>query len=114
MLSLLSAKGGEDMTNNTFSRSARRLGEWSLRALCPLAVAVILTFTATVGDAEADRYDPKKAGNPIRISAYLLHPVGVLIDYGLMRPCFWVVQREPFSTIFGYQPTYNEETPEKD
>ena len=36
------------------------------------------------------------------------------IDYGLVRPCFWVVQREPFSTIFGYQRTWNEDLPEQD
>ncbi len=99
---------------NSFRRSARRLGAWASRTLCLVAVAGILTFTATMGEAEAERYDPKKAGNPIRISAYILHPVGVLIDYGLMRPCFWVVQREPFSTIFGYQPIWNEDIPEQD
>jgi len=88
---------------NTFHRPVRRLCTLALQALCLVAVAGVLTFTATVGEAEADRYDPKKAGNPIRISAYILHPVGVLLDYGLMRPCFWVVQREPFSTIFGYE-----------
>ena len=99
---------------NPFIRSARRVGTWTLRTLCLVAVAGILTFTATMGEAQADRYDPKKSGNPVRISAYILHPVGVLIDYSLMRPCFWVVQREPFSTIFGYQPTWNESIPEQD
>ena len=99
---------------NPFRRSARRLGTWALRTLCLVAVAGILTFTATMGEAEAEMYDPKKAGNPIRISAYILHPVGVLIDYGLMRPCFWVVQREPFSTIFGYEPPWDDDLPEQD
>ena len=99
---------------NPFRRSARRLGAWALRTLCLVAVAGILSFTVTMGEAEADRYDPKKAGNPVRIAAYILHPVGVLLDYGLMRPCFWVVQREPFSTIFGYQHTWNEDLPEQD
>jgi hypothetical protein len=77
-------------------------------------MAGILTFTAPAGNAEADEYDPKKAGNPVRISAYILHPVGVLIDYSLMRPCFWVVQREPFSTIFGYEPPYERDVPKED
>ena len=99
---------------NPIRRSARRLGAWALRTLCLVAVAGILSFTVTMGEAEADRYDPKKAGNPVRISAYILHPFGVLLDYGLMRPCFWVVQREPFSTIFGYQSNWNEDIPEQD
>ena len=100
--------------NNSIRRSARRMGACALKTLCLLAVAGIVTFTVAAVDAEADRYDPKKAGNPIRISAYILHPVGVLLDYGLMRPCFWVVQREPFSTIFGYQNAWNEDIPEQD
>jgi len=99
---------------NPFRRPARRIGAWALKTFCLVAVVGIVTFTVTAGDAEADRYDPKKAGNPVRISAYILHPVGVLLDYGLMRPCFWVVQREPFSTIFGYQSSWNEDTRKKD
>ena len=99
---------------NSFLRSIPRLGPWSLRTLCLFTVAGMVLFAVTVGDAKADRYDPKKAGNPVRISAYILHPVGVLLDYGLMRPCFWVVQREPFSTIFGYESPPNQNVPEED
>ena len=98
----------------SFPKSAQRLGAWSLRTLGLLTVAGMILLAVTVADAQADRYDPKKAGNPIRISAYILHPVGVLLDYGLMRPCFWVVQREPFSTIFGYESPPNRDLPEKD
>jgi hypothetical protein len=68
-----------------------------------MVAAGVLAWTALPAEAQTDRYDPKKAGNPLRLTAYVLHPVGVLIDYGLMRPCFWVVQREPFSKIFGYE-----------
>jgi hypothetical protein len=99
---------------NPFHRSPRTIGAWALRTLCLLVVAGILAFTVTTGEAQADRYDPKKAGNPIRITAYILHPVGVLLDYGLARPCFWVVQREPFSTIFGYERGWKKDLPEED
>jgi hypothetical protein len=68
----------------------------------------------TVGRAEAEQYDPQKAANPIRVAAYVLHPVGVLLDYGLVRPCFWVVKREPFSTIFGYEKPLQDDLPERD
>jgi hypothetical protein len=69
-----------------------------------LSVIGLLSLATTIDRAEAGEYDPKKAGNPIRIAAYILHPVGVALDYCLMRPCFYVVKREPFSTIFGYVP----------
>jgi hypothetical protein len=93
-------------------KSARRLCTWGLRAVCLLTVAGLLAFAAATPEAEADSYDPQKAGHPLRITAYLLHPVGVLIDYGLMRPCFWVVKREPFASIFGYKRPMNEDAPE--
>jgi hypothetical protein len=49
-----------------------------------------------------DPHDPTKAMHPVRVAAYVLHPVGVLLDYALVRPAVWVVRQEPFRTIFGY------------
>lgn len=82
----------------------QRFRERVLRAICLLFVIGLLAPMVMVNGADADEYDPQRAGNPLRLAAYLFHPVGVLMDYGLMRPCFFVVQREPFSTVFGYVP----------
>ena len=65
----------------------------------PLAIAFLAVAIGSA--ARADEYDPKDAGNPVRIVAYVLHPLGVAFDYLLMRPARWVVNREPFRTIFG-------------
>lgn len=83
---------------------AHRLRVLIWRLICLLTVIGLLASLVTVQGASAGEYDPQRAGNPLRVAAYILHPVGVLIDYGLMRPCFYVVKREPFSTIFGYVP----------
>jgi hypothetical protein len=99
---------------NKYGRSTRRLCPWASRALCLLAVAGLLATTLALNGAEAAQYDPKKAGNPVRVVAYLAHPIGVLLDYGLMRPCFWIVQHEPFSTIFGYERPWHEDPPEQE
>jgi hypothetical protein len=56
--------------------------------------------------ALADEYDPKRAGHPLRIAAYLLHPVGVLIDFVLLRPAHWLGSQEPLRTIFGHEEDY--------
>jgi hypothetical protein len=64
-----------------------------------LAVAAVL---AVAGPARADDYDPGRAGHPLRLIAYALHPVGVAIDYLLMRPAHWLVEKEPARTIFGH------------
>jgi hypothetical protein len=51
----------------------------------------------------ADDYDEKSAGHPLRIIAYVLHPVGVALDYLLLRPAHWLGSHEPLKTIFGHE-----------
>jgi len=46
-------------------------------------------------------YDPDRAGHPLRIVAYALHPVGVILDYALLRPAYWLGSHEPLRTLFG-------------
>ncbi len=72
------------------------------RLACWLLGLVVLAFVASAAPARAgEEYDPKMAGNPVRIAAYILSPVGVLIDYAIMRPAWWIGSHEPFKTIFG-------------
>jgi hypothetical protein len=42
------------------------------------------------------------SGHPLRITAYVLHPVGVLIDRLILRPAHWLGTREPVKTLFGH------------
>jgi hypothetical protein len=66
-----------------------------------LLAAAILAAT-WAAPAAADEYDPRRAGHPLRIIAYVLHPIGVVFDYGLFRPAHWVGHHEPFRTLFGH------------
>jgi hypothetical protein len=66
-----------------------------------LALAMMAIASAT--PSRADDYDEKSAGHPLRIIAYVLHPVGVAIDYLLLRPAHWLGNREPLKTIFGHE-----------
>jgi hypothetical protein len=50
-----------------------------------------------------DDHDPSQAAHPLRIVAYAAHPVGVALDWILVRPAVWVARHEPFKTIFGYE-----------
>jgi hypothetical protein len=88
-----------------------------------ISILLILAFCAGlfvgVPTTPADEYDPQEAGHPLKLIAYLAFPIGTLLDYGLMRPLYWVVQKEPFRTIFGYEYlAYDDEQvhldPEKD
>ena len=71
------------------------------RSLLVGAMAVVLL--AGAAPAGADEHDPKRSGHPVRIVAYVVHPVGVAIDYLILRPAHWIGSHEPFKTIFGHE-----------
>lgn len=50
-----------------------------------------------------DDHDPSEAAHPLRIVAYAVHPVGVALDWIVVRPAVWVARHQPFKTIFGYE-----------
>jgi len=62
--------------------------------------ALALPGSASAQDQE-DEYDPTMAGHPLRIVAYVAHPAGVIVDYLIMRPAYYIGRCEPFRTIFG-------------
>ena len=76
------------------TRSFRRL------VAVPLVAAALVASAAL--PAAADEYNPRRAGHPLRIIAYGLHPIGVAIDYLVMRPAHWLGHIEPLRTIFGH------------
>jgi hypothetical protein len=74
----------------------RRLGRMLRAAVLTLALLAL----AAPGGA-ADDYDSKEAGHPVRIAAYVLHPVGVILDTLIFRPAYWLGSHEPLRTLFG-------------
>lgn len=88
-------KGG-GMTQSARSQRAGRLRRF-------LAGGLALALLGVALPAVADDYNPKRAGHPLRIAAYVVHPVGVVLDYLIMRPVHWVGSHEPFRTIFGHE-----------
>jgi hypothetical protein len=46
-------------------------------------------------------YEPLRAGHPLRIIAYVLHPIGVILDYAIFRPAYWIGSHEPIRTLVG-------------
>lgn len=65
------------------------------------ALALIVGLGSSPAPASAEEYNAQEAGYPVRIVAYALHPIGVVLDYTIMRPAFWVGSHEPFRTLFG-------------
>ena len=66
-----------------------------------LVLAASLLFLSSA--ASADEYDSDAAGHPVRIAAYILHPVGWALDFLIMRPAHWIVSQEPLDQVFGHE-----------
>ena len=71
------------------------------RGLSKLFLAVALSAGLS-SPVAADSYRADKAGHPIRITAYLLHPFGVLLDTLIFRPAHWVGSQQPLKALFGH------------
>lgn len=71
------------------------------RSLAALLVCAGLAVLA--GPAAADEYDARRAGHPLRVVAYVLHPIGVTLDYLLFRPAHWVGSLPGVRTFFGHE-----------
>ncbi len=65
-----------------------------------LALGLTLGLPASV---TADPHDPTRSGHPLRIVAYALHPVGVLMDWLIMRPAHWIGHFGPVAALVGHE-----------
>ncbi len=68
-----------------------------------LATATALAMLAVTSPAAAEDYDETYTGHPLRIVAYILHPVGVILDTLIFRPFHWIGSHEPFKTLSGQE-----------
>ncbi|HTO70424.1 MAG TPA: hypothetical protein VMR31_11240 [Myxococcota bacterium] len=73
-------------------------------------LAVLLALAALAGSASAGttRYNPRRSGHPLRIIAYMLHPIGVTIDTLFFHPMWWVGTHEPLRTLFGVDVVFDD------
>lgn len=72
------------------------------RAVAALLACAVLALGAT--PALADEYDPQEAAHPLRVIAYVLHPVGVILDLLIVRPAHWLVSQDGLDEFFGHEP----------
>lgn len=70
------------------------------RALAALTLTAGLAVLAT--PALADEYDRHRAGHPLRVIAYVVHPIGVALDWLVFRPAHWVGSQPVVRDIFGH------------
>ena len=66
-----------------------------------LAISFALPASAVEVNRKVREYESTEAGHPLRIAAYALHPVGVIIDYLIMYPAWVIGSYEPIRTLVG-------------
>ena len=80
-------------------------------SILALSIGLMLAIAApAAAGGSFDEYDPQHAGNPLRVAAYILHPVGVIVDYLVFRPAWWIGGFEPIRTLVGREPSIAETT----
>jgi hypothetical protein len=84
-----------------------------MRKLIVLIAAVVLM--ASAGRASAgvgsDDYDDSQS-HPLRLLAYVIHPVGYTLEWLTMRPFHELVAQPDLEPVFGHQPhAYYGESP---
>jgi hypothetical protein len=89
----------ESTTGHRREKSHRR-SRYSGKARL-LAAMAAFAMLATASPAAADEYDENYTGHPLRVLAYVLHPVGVILDTLIFRPFYWIGSHEPFKTLSG-------------
>jgi hypothetical protein len=66
-------------------------------------IAALALGLALAAPALADDHRSDRAGHPLKILATILHPVGVVVDYVVMRPAHWLAEKEPVKTLTGHE-----------
>ncbi len=53
--------------------------------------------------ALAHDHDSTRSGHPLRLLAYVVHPVGVILDTLILKPLHWLGSHEPVQTLIGHE-----------
>jgi outer membrane protein OmpA-like peptidoglycan-associated protein len=99
----------KSLTNPTAAPKLAGIGSYrrtfmKISRLSLLALSLCLTLGAKPGLAAPDEYDDSQS-HPLRVAAYLLHPVGWITEWIVFRPFhFMVSATKPQEVFFGHHP----------
>ncbi|UCD59131.1 MAG: hypothetical protein JSV16_08590 [Candidatus Hydrogenedentota bacterium] len=46
---------------------------------------------------------PEEAGHPLRVAAYILHPIGYVLYHGIVKPAHWFISLPGTREVFGHK-----------
>lgn len=70
-------------------------------AFAALFAATLLLAPST---AQAHEYDRDDSDYPLRYVAYVFYPVGMAVEYAVLRPIHWLVSQPHADIAFGHEP----------
>ena len=73
-----------------------------MRKLIVLVAALMLLTTASGATAAADDYDDSQS-HPLRLLAYVIHPVGYTLEWLITRPIHEFVGQRDLEPVFGHE-----------
>ncbi len=79
------------------------------RSIACLSLVAVLALSGSALAFPGDEYDDSES-HPLRTAAYILHPLGVGLEYAIFRPIHWLVSlNDTTELIFGHRPHGTEE-----
>ena len=75
-----------------------------LRALRRGFAAALAVAAAVRRGRARGRVRSAEGGHPVRIIAYVAHPVGVVLDLLIFRPAHWIGSLPGLDEFFGHEP----------
>lgn len=67
-----------------------------------LAALLALGMMAAPSVASAHVYDRDDSDHPLRYVAYAVHPIGMAVEYTVLRPIHWLVSRPAVAPWVGH------------
>ena len=74
-----------------------------------VAALFALALLATPRNSSANIYDRDDSDHPLRYVAYVVYPVGIAVEYAILRPIHWFVSGPTTSKWFGHEPDAKKE-----
>ena len=79
-------------------RASKRSRSTAGRGIATCALLLVLVGATP---SAAEEYQSAYTGHPVRILAYVVHPIGVILDFLIFRPAHWIASHEPIRTLVG-------------
>lgn len=73
------------------------------------AILFALALLAIPTGSQAHCYDRDDSDYPLRYIAYAVYPLGIAVEYGVLRPIHWVVSRPNLSIVFGHDTSHDDD-----